>query len=143
MRLSVDVRFEIQGLRYKMQNWNSLFCVLSLVIRSSFVCILCLIVMSCILYTAKATAAEAASMGVQVLETLPDGLVVEFQMPELKTDIRTVAGQTLQLLSFNGCSFTYEVGKSQIPIRVVSLGIPDASEPIVSIVDAKSSLLSG
>jgi len=143
VRLSVDVRFEIQGLRYKMQNWNSLFCVLSLVVRSSFVCILCLIIMSCILCTAKATAAEAASMGAQVLEMLPDGLVVEFQMPELKTDIRTVAGQTLQLLSFNGCSFTHEVGKSQIPIRVVSLGIPDASEPIVSIVDAKSSLLSG
>jgi hypothetical protein len=64
-------------------------------------------------------------------------------MPELKTDTRKAEGQIFQILSFRGSSFTHEVGKAQIPIRVVSLGIPDASEPNVSILGAEPSLLTG
>jgi hypothetical protein len=91
---------------------------------------------------------HAADMDdIQVLETLPDGLVIEFRMPELEVNTKTVEGQTFQILSFRGCSLTHAIGKPQIPIRAVCLGIPEAngvaSEPDVSVLSAESVLDTG
>jgi len=77
---------------------------------------------------------------IQIIETSWDELVIRYQMPELEIDTRTVDGQTYQVLSFENCGFTQDVGKAQIPIRIVSLGIPDVSDPNVSAIRIGSSL---
>jgi len=79
--------------------------------------------------------------GIDILRTLPDGLIIQFQMPELEIDTRNINGQTFQVLSFKGCSFTHEVGKAKIPTKVISLGIPTESDPQVSVLDSESDLL--
>lgn len=80
---------------------------------------------------------------VQIIGTLNDGLVIAFQMPEIKANSKEAGGQTYQALSFKNCSFTHEVGKAQVPIRIITLGIPDASRPDVSVLSSESSLLTG
>jgi hypothetical protein len=107
--------------------YSLLSCLLS--------CVLCLIL-------AQPVYADD-SVDVQILETLPDGLVVQFQMPELGIDKKEVEGQVFQTVSFKGCAFTHEIGKAQIPIRVVSLGIPEISAPYIYVLDAKPELMTG
>jgi len=80
---------------------------------------------------------------VQILETLPDGLVVQFQMPELRIDTKEVEGQVFQTVSFKGCAFTHEIGKAQFPIRVVSLGIPETSAPYTYVLDTEPEMMTG
>ena len=86
----------------------------------------------------------AADMGdVQILETSPDGMVIRYQTPELKVDTKTVDGQTYQVLSLKNCGFTQEISKPQIPIKIICLGIPDVSNPVVSALGIGSSLQAG
>ncbi|MFC1713745.1 C25 family cysteine peptidase [Candidatus Poribacteria bacterium] len=80
---------------------------------------------------------------VQILEASPDGLVIRYQTPELEIDTKTVDGQTYQALSFKNCGFTQEIGRPQIPIKIVCLGIPDVSEPGISVLGIGPSLQSG
>jgi len=127
----------------KTQKLHFPFCILRTVNSSVIACALFIVLVFCIISGAKAATDEADATDVRVLETLPDGLLIEFRMPGLKTDVRTVEGQTFQLLSFSRCSYTHDVGKPQIPIRGFSLGIPDSSEPDISILDAEFSLLNG
>jgi len=143
----MDFRFPVFGFR---------FAILESQIadrKSEMLCVLCLF-MYCVLCSAEAYADGEdppypwKKGDTRILETLPNGLVIQFRMPELEVDTKKVEVETrhavsLQILSFRDCSFTHEVGKAQIPIRVFSLGIPDASEPSVSVLDAESSLLTG
>ena len=87
---------------------------------------------------------RAADMeDIQILEASSDGLVIRYQTPELKIDTKTVDGQTYQVLSFKNGGFTQEIGKPQIPIKIVCLGIPDVSEPGVSVLGIGPSIQAG
>ena len=79
----------------------------------------------------------------RIIETSPDGLVIVFQTPEIKFSQKEYENQTFQTVSFNGCSFTHEIGKAQVPIRVVTIGIPDESNPTLSIQNTQYKLLNG
>lgn len=86
----------------------------------------------------------AANMeGIQIIETLPDGLVIRYEMPELETETKAAEGQTFQHVSFKDCNFTYEIGKAQLPIKVISLGIPEISNPNISAQSIKTTIYNG
>ncbi len=129
-RKTQDARLQTQDFRLQSHVSSLMSHVLCLVS-----CVLCLIL-------AQPIYADG-SADVQVLETLPDGLVIQFQMQELRIDKKEVQGQVFQTLSFRGCAFTHEIGKAQIPIRVIALGIPGTSAPHTYVLDAESELMTG
>jgi hypothetical protein len=80
---------------------------------------------------------------IQILEESPNGLIIQFQLPDLDIDTKTIKGQVYQQLSLQNCAYTNETGKARVPIRVVSLGIPDGSIPDISVMDAETSVQTG
>jgi len=81
--------------------------------------------------------------GVRIIETSPNGLVIQFDMPELNSEAIETDGETFQKVSFNGCSFAYEFGKPQVPMLSVTIGIPETSEPSASILNSVTNLMNG
>ena len=74
----------------------------------------------------------------EIIENLPDGLIINFKTPEIKFDIKEYNGKIFQNLKFENCSFISENGKPQIPIKSALIGIPDLSDVSVSIIKTDS-----
>jgi len=80
---------------------------------------------------------------VRIIETSSNGLAIQFDMPELKSEVTEIDGKTFQKVSFDKCSFTYEPGKPQVPMLSLILGIPKTSEPSASVLNITNDLLNG
>lgn len=78
--------------------------------------------------------ANISNNNLEISETFSDGLIINFKIPEIKFGTKEYNGKIFQNLEFEGCSLTNEIGKPQIPIKSVLLGVPDLSDVSVSII---------
>ena len=77
----------------------------------------------------------------RIIETLPDGLVIQFDMSELKSEQKEIDERIFDDISFESCTFTHEYGRPKVPIYATILGIPEHSSPTISILSDSYNLV--
>ncbi|MEK7396393.1 MAG: C25 family cysteine peptidase, partial [Candidatus Poribacteria bacterium] len=80
---------------------------------------------------------------VRIIEESKSALVLQFNLPELKFESKSVGGKSTTAVSFDGSSWTYDYGKPQVPVYTAIIGIPVSSDPSISVTDSVTNLLSG
>jgi len=133
-------RFRTQDVKVtKSISRSSIFVFLTLSLQSISFCYTPFLLVLPLLFLSTLCFADS----IRITETSSSGLVIQFDMPELKSDSIEVDGKTFQAVSFDKCSFTYESGKPQVPMISVMLGIPETSDPNVSVLDTVINTLNG
>jgi hypothetical protein len=80
---------------------------------------------------------------VRIIEESKNSFVLQFNLPELKFESKSIDGKSTTAVSFDGSSWTYDYGKPQVPVYTAIIGIPVSSDPSVSVTDSTTNLLSG
>jgi len=80
---------------------------------------------------------------IRIVDESNNGLTLQFTLPDLIFGTKSIDGKNFTTISFEGSSYTLEVGKPQVPFYSVMLGIPDSSDPTVSVLDSTTNLLNG
>ncbi|MBM3239303.1 hypothetical protein FJZ31_23670 [Candidatus Poribacteria bacterium] len=87
---------------------------------------------------------SAIAEPLKIIEITSDTLILNFALPELRFEKQELNGQTYDIISFEGASFTqpelripsYEDGKPQIPVYVKLLGIPAVGSPQAVVINS-------
>ncbi|MGB9595316.1 MAG: C25 family cysteine peptidase [Candidatus Poribacteria bacterium] len=80
---------------------------------------------------------------IKIVEQSNNSLILQFTLPELNFTKRSIDGKTFTNISFNGSLHINENGKPLVPFYSVMLGIPDSSDPTVSVLDTTTNLING
>ncbi|HDN67821.1 MAG TPA: hypothetical protein ENF86_02585, partial [Firmicutes bacterium] len=71
---------------------------------------------------------STAAAEIEMLESGPQGVSLQFSPPELELGERRVDGETYTVIYSKGCGFTSEEGRPRIPTFSFALGIPPDAE---------------
>lgn len=77
----------------------------------------------------------------QIIETLPNGLIIELNITELNSKTEEINGETFNSISFENCYFTNDNYMPKIPFCSAIIGIPDQSSPTISILSSNYNLM--
>lgn len=97
-----------------------------------------------------ASPAEASSVGetpvkgpVQLVQTDPAGVTVEFTLPDFNVENDQAEGQVCQTFTVQGMFQSDQSGKPELPLVGMMVGIPAGAQPIVRILEAEPEDLTG
>lgn len=81
--------------------------------------------------------------GINLISSDATGVVLEMKVGDLTVEKKESEGSYYNLISYNGCAFTSEVGRPRLPVSRVFIGVPPSASISISIADSQFTNLSG
>jgi hypothetical protein len=81
--------------------------------------------------------------GLQLIESDAESVIVEMIAPSFQIDESWLDGELYHLVSVPGCGATDDVGKPQLPVWATLLGVPQAAEYSLHVIEVERETLPG